>query len=376
MIKKIGIPKEVKKDEGRVSLIPEHISQFTGLADIFVESGAGLGSGFSDKDYTKAGAKIVDSPAELYGNSDIICKVKEPQEQEFELLDSSHVLFGYLHLASNLDLTKKLLEKKLTGIATEMIMDNTIYPLLIPMSKIAGNLAIQKGMQFLEYSSGGKGVLLSSISEKKNAKVTVIGCGEVGKSSISKAISIGANVTAIDLNEKVLEDLKKVYGDSINTLKGDTKESTNAIRSADLVIGAVLIPGKKPPVVIKNEDISKMEKGTVIIDVAIDQGGCVEKVKANTHSEPFTVRDGVLVSAIANLPGAVPKTSSIELSTALQKYVYFLLEEDWFENYKNDKNLSPSLQIHNGLLLSEEVGDSLSLSVSKLVEATTYFCFP
>ena len=367
MIKKIGIPKEVKKDEGRVSLIPEHISQFTGLADIFVESGAGLGSGFSDKDYTKAGAKIVDSPTELYGNSDIICKVKEPQEQEFELLDSSHVLFGYLHLASNLDLTKKLLEKKLTGIATEMIMDNTIYPLLIPMAKIAGNLAIQKGMQFLEYSSGGKGVLLSSISEKKNAKVTVIGCGEVGKSSISKAISIGANVTAIDLNEKVLEDLKKVYGDSINTLKGDTKESTNAIRSADLVIGAVLIPGKKPPVVIKNEDISKMEKGTVIIDVAIDQGGCVEKVKANTHSEPFTVRDGVLVSAIANLPGAVPKTSSIELSTALQKYVYFLLEEDWFENYKNDKNLSPSLQIHNGLLLSEEVGDSLSLSVSKLV---------
>ena len=302
MIKKIGIPKEVKKDEGRVSLIPEHTAQFTGLADIFVESGAGLGSGFSDKDYTKAGAKIVDSPAELYGNSDIICKVKEPQEQEFELLDSSHVLFGYLHLASNLDLTKKLLEKKLTGIATEMIMDNTIYPLLIPMSKIAGNLAIQKGMQFLEYSSGGKGVLLSSISEKKNANVTV-----------------------------------------------------------------VLIPGKKPPVVIKNEDISKMEKGTVIIDVAIDQGGCVEKVKANTHSEPLTVRDGVLISAIANLPGAVPKTSSIELSTALQKYVYFLLEEDWFENYKNDKNLSPSLQIHNGLLLSEEVGDSLSLSVSKLV---------
>ena len=159
MIKKIGIPKEVKKDEGRVSLIPEHIAQFTGLADIFVESGAGLGSGFSDKDYTKAGAKIVDSPTELYGNSDIICKVKEPQEQEFELLDSSHVLFGYLHLASNLDLTKKLLEKKLTGIATEMIMDNNIYPLLIPMSKIAGNLAIQKGMQFLEYSSGGKGVL-------------------------------------------------------------------------------------------------------------------------------------------------------------------------------------------------------------------------
>ena len=245
--------------------------------------------------------------------------------------------------------------------------DNSIYPLLVPMSKIAGNIAIQKGMQFLEYSSGGKGVLVSSISDKKNSNVTIIGCGEVGKSSISKAIKIGANVTAIDLNEKVLEDLKKVYGDSINTIKGDTPESTDAIRSADLVIGAVLIPGMKPPIVISNEDISKMEKGTVIVDVAIDQGGCVENVKANTHSEPFENRDGVLISAIANLPGAVPKTSSIELSTALQKYVHFLLEEGWFENYKNDKNLSPSLQIHNGLLLSEEVGDSLSLSVSKLV---------
>ncbi len=367
MIKKIGIPKEVKQDEGRVSLIPEHITQFTGVADIFVESGAGIGSGFSDSNYIESGAKVVNSPQELYANSDIICKVKEPQEQEFDLLNSSHTLFGYLHLASNLDLTKKLLEKKLTGIATEMIMENNTYPLLIPMSKIAGNLAIQKGMQFLEYSSGGKGVLVSSISDKKKSKATVIGCGEVGKSAISKAINLGANVTAIDLNENVLEDLKEFYGDSINILKGDTSESKNAIISSDLIIGAVLIPGKKPPIVISNEDISKMEKGTVIIDVAIDQGGCVENVKANTHSDPFENRDGILISAIANLPGAVPKTSSIELSTALQKYVHFLLEEDWFENYKNDKNLSPSLQIHNGLLLSEEVGDSLSLSVSKLV---------
>ena len=149
--------------------------------------------------------------------------------------------------------------------------------------------------------------------------------------------------------------------------KDDITESKNAIISSDLIIGSVLIPGKKPPVIISNEDISKMEKGTVIIDVAIDQGGCTEDVKANTHSEPFENRDGILISAIANLPGAVPKTSSIELSTALQKYVHFLLEDDWFENYKNNKNLRPSLQIHNGLLLSEEVGDSLSLSVSKLV---------
>ena len=367
MIKKLGIPKEVKKDEGRVSLIPQHITQFTGLADIFVETGAGVGSGFIDKDYEAAGAKIVSNAHELYEVSEIICKVKEPQPEEFEMLNSSHVLFGYLHLSSNLSLTKVLLEKKLTGIATEMIMDGKEYPLLIPMSKIAGNLAVQKGMQFLEYSSKGKGILLSSISDEKNSKVTVIGCGEVGKSSIHKSIQLGASVTAIDVNEDILEDLKNKYSENITTLLSGTDEAVNATRSSDLVIGAVLLPGRKPPIVITEEDIKYMEKGTVVVDVAIDQGGCVEGVNPNTHSDPFEMRNGVIVSAIANLPGAVPRTSSVELSTNLQKFVDYLLVENWFEEYKNNESLRPSLQIYNGLLLSEEVADSLSLTLSKLV---------
>ena len=367
MIKKLGIPKEVKKDEGRVSLIPQHITQFTGLADIFVETGAGVGSGFIDKDYEAAGAKIVSNAQELYEVSEIICKVKEPQPEEFEMLNSSHVLFGYLHLSSNLSLTKVLLEKKLTGIATEMIMDGKEYPLLIPMSKIAGNLAVQKGMQFLEYSSKGKGILLSSISGEKNSKVTVIGCGEVGKSSIHKSIQLGASVTAIDVNEDILEDLRNKYGENITTLLSGTDEAVNATRSSDLVIGAVLLPGRKPPIVITEEDIKYMEKGTVVVDVAIDQGGCVEGVNPNTHSDPFEMRNGVIVSAIANLPGAVPRTSSVELSTNLQKFVDYLLVENWFEEYKNNESLRPSLQIYNGLLLSEEVADSLSLTLSKLV---------
>jgi len=367
MIKKLGIPKEVKKDEGRVSLIPQHITQFTGLADIFVETGAGVGSGFIDKDYEAAGAKIVSNAQELYEVSEIICKVKEPQPEEFEMLNSSHVLFGYLHLSSNLSLTKVLLEKKLTGIATEMIMDGKEYPLLIPMSKIAGNLAVQKGMQFLEYSSKGKGILLSSISDEKNSKVTVIGCGEVGKSSIHKSIQLGASVTAIDVNEDILEDLKNKYGENITTLLSGTDEAINATRSSDLVIGSVLLPGRKPPIVITEEDIKYMEKGTVVVDVAIDQGGCVEDVNPNTHSDPFEMRNGVIVSAIANLPGAVPRTSSVELSTNLQKFVDYLLVENWFEEYKNNESLRPSLQIYNGLLLSEEVADSLSLTLSKLV---------
>ena len=326
-----------------------------------------MGSGFIDKDYEAAGAKIVSNAQELYEVSEIICKVKEPQPEEFEMLNSSHVLFGYLHLSSNLSLTKVLLEKKLTGIATEMIMDGKEYPLLIPMSKIAGNLAVQKGMQFLEYSSKGKGILLSSISDEKNSKVTVIGCGEVGKSSIHKSIQLGASVTAIDVNEDILEDLKNKYGENITTLLSGTDEAINATRSSDLVIGSVLLPGRKPPIVITEEDIKYMEKGTVVVDVAIDQGGCVEGVNPNTHSDPFEMRNGVIVSAIANLPGAVPRTSSVELSTNLQKFVDYLLVENWFEEYKNNESLRPSLQIYNGLLLSEEVADSLSLTLSKLV---------
>jgi alanine dehydrogenase len=235
------------------------------------------------------------------------------------------------------------------------------------MSKIAGNLAVQKGMQFLEYSSQGKGVLLSSISGERTSNVTVIGCGEVGRSSIHKSIQVGASVTAIDLNEDILKDLKNKYGENISTLLSGTDEAVSAIRSADLVIGAVLLPGRKPPIVITEEDIKYMEKGTVIVDVAIDQGGCVEGVNPNTHSDPFEMRNGVIVSAIANLPGAVPRTSSMELSTNLQKYVDYLLVENWFDEYKNNESLRPSLQIHNGLLLSEEVADSLSLTLSKLV---------
>ena len=367
MVKKLGIPKEVKTNEGRVSLIPQHITQFTGLADIFVEENAGVGAGFSDKDYEIAGAKIVTSAEELYGISDVICKVKEPQESEYDLLRPEHVLFGYLHLASNLKLTKKLLEKKLTAIATEMIMRDGKYPLLAPMSKIAGNLAIQKGMQFLEFNNNGKGILLSSISGNNNTQVVVVGCGDVGKNSIHKAIQLGANVIAIDINETVLDSLNDMYEDKITTHISGSDEASASIRTADLVIGAVLLPGRKPPIVITNDDIQHMEKGTVIVDVAIDQGGCVEGVVANTHNEPFEIRDGVIISAIANLPGAVPKTSSIELSTELQNFVEHILIEDWFEKYKSDENLSPSLQIHNGLLLSQEVGDSLSLSVSKLI---------
>ncbi len=201
----------------------------------------------------------------------------------------------------------------------------------------------------------------------ENSKVTIIGCGEVGRASIHKSVQIGASVTAIDVNGKTLEDLKNKYGENISTIISGTDEAVNAIRSADLIIGAVLLPGRKPPVVITEEDISAMEKGTVIVDVAIDQGGCVEGVTPNTHSDPFEIRNGVIVSAIANLPGAVPRTSSIELSTNLQKYVDNLLIENWFDEYKNNESLRPSLQIHNGLLLSEEVADSLSLTLSKLV---------
>ena len=357
MIKKLGIPKEVKKDEGRVSLIPQHITQFTGLADIFVETEAGLGSGFADKDYEAAGAKIVSTAQELYEASEIICKVKEPQTEEFEMLNSTHVIFGYLHLASNLSLTKTLLDKKLTGIATEMIMDGKEYPLLIPMSKIAGNLAVQKGMQFLEYSSQGKGILLASISGEKNSKVTVVGCGEVGRSSIHKSIQIGASVTAIDLNEDILEDLKNKYGENITTLLSGTDEAKSAIRSADLVIGAVLLPGRKPPIVITEEDINHMEKGTVVVDVAIDQGGCVETSKPTTHGDPTYIVDDVVHYCVANMPGGVPRTSTFALNQATLPYLVKLANKGYQKALSEDKNFLSGLNVHKGDVTYKAVAD-------------------
>ena len=359
MIKKLGIPKEVKQDEGRVALIPEHITQFTGLADIFVETQAGVGSGFTDEDYKQAGAKIVSSAEELYGTAQIICKVKEPQPEEFELLNSDHVLFGYLHLASNLSLTKILLEKKLTGIATEMIMSGKEYPLLIPMSKIAGNLAIQKGMQFLEYSSKGKGLLLSSISDEKNSKVTVIGCGEVGRSSIHKSIQIGASVTAIDINEDILNELKNQYGENITTLVSGSESATNAIRSADLVVGAVLLPGRKPPIVITEEDINSMEKGSVIVDVAIDQGGCVENIQKTTHTKPIYKHCGVNLYAVTNMPGKVPRTSTYALTNATFGFALKLANDGLDGALESSAPLTKGLNTFGGKIYCSAVSRSL-----------------
>ena len=353
MTNTIGVPKEIKPNEGRVSLTPKSVNKLTSISDVIVETDAGKISGFNDSDYILSGAKIVKSSKELYAKANIICKVKEPLNGDLLNLGRNHLLFGYLHLASSHELTVNLMDIGLTAIAMEMIRDKDNYPLLTPMSEFAGQLAYSKGMEFL----GNK---------VKNPNIVVIGCGVVGEESIKSALESDSFIYAIDVDDEKLKSLNSRYKERIITVNSDKENTNDIIKTANLLIGAVLVPGKKPPTVINNAHIKSMAEGSVIVDVAIDQGGCVEGVKANTHSKPYSVRDGVKVSAIANLPGSVPSQASIAISNQIENYLPFFLKENWIDQIENNKVYSQSLQVYNGSLLSKEVSDSLGIPLSSL----------
>ena len=358
MHKTIAVPKEIKKDEGRISLTPASVRKLLGIANILIEEDAGLISGYSNSDYTEAGGLVIQSKEELFDRSDVICKVKEPLEDDIKYLNKDHLIFGYLHLSSSYELTKKLMDIGLTGIAMELIWDEGHYPLLTPMSEIAGELAFSRGLKFLDKES------------LANTKVLIIGCGVVGEASIRGAVEKGCSVTAVDLNEKKLESLREKYkGYESNLIFINTQEISldELIEDADLVIGAVLVPGGKPPIIVSNSNIKSMEPGSVIVDVAIDQGGCVEDISATTHSKPFIERDGVKVLAIANLPGSVPDRASIAISNQIEKYLPFYLNNNWIDSVHLNDTYGDSLQVHNGMLLSKPVSDSLGIALSTLI---------
>ena len=354
----LGIPKEIKKDEGRISLTPKSVKNFTGIAKILIEEDAGLISGYTNLDYREAGGVIVESKKDLYERSDIICKVKEPLEEDLHYLKESHIIFGYLHLSSSFELTKKLMDIGLTGVAMELIWDNNHYPLLTPMSEIAGDIAFSNGFNFLEKEDASE------------TKVVVVGCGVVGEAAVQGAISKGCSVTAIDLDENKLKNLRIKYKENESRVEFvSTKGEVLAkfIENADIVIGAVLVPGGKPPTVITNNHISMMRSGSVIVDVAIDQGGCVEDISPTTHSNPFIEREGVKVSAIANLPGSVPRKASIEISNEIEKYLPFFLNDNWIDDIPNNHTYQNSLQVYKGMLLSRPVSESLGIALSTLI---------
>lgn len=319
---KIGVPKEIKNNENRVAMTPSGVVHLTKAGhEIIVEKGAGIGSGFTDKEYAEAGATLVDTAAKAWSAAMVI-KVKEPVPSEYVYFREGLILFTYLHLAPEPELTQALLENKVIGIAYETVRTASgALPLLIPMSEVAGRMACQIGAQFLEKLQGGKGILLGGVPGVKSGKVTIVGGGVAGTNAAKIALGLGAQVTILDINPDRLRELDDLFGGRINTLTSTPVNIAEAVKEADLVIGAVLIPGARAPKLVTEEMIKSMEPGSVVIDVAIDQGGIFETTdRITTHDDPVYIKYGVVHYAVANMPGAVPRTSTIALTNATVPY--------------------------------------------------------
>jgi alanine dehydrogenase len=357
---KIGIPKEVKKDEKRVGATPDTVRSFVEAGHVVqVQTGAGAQIGFSDEMYEKAGGHIVGSAKEVYQNLMVI-KVKEPQASEFPLLYEGQVLFAYLHLAPDAEQAKAILERKIVGIAYETVTNgNGRLPLLIPMSEIAGRVAIQAGATALQMVNGGRGVLLGGIPGVKPGKVVVLGGGVVGTEAMRMAMGLGADVTIFDRNLNRLRELDALYAPGIKTVYSTPAAVEEAVIQADLVIGAVLIPGKTAPKLITRQMLKKMQPGSVIVDVAIDQGGCVETSRPTTHSDPTYVVDGVVHYAVTNMPAACARTSTLGLTNATLPYALKLANLGYKKAMQQDAGLMNGLNVYFGKVTNPFVAEDL-----------------
>ena len=359
----IGVPKEIKNHEYRVGMTPSGVKTLTALGhSVFVEKDAGTRIGFSDAMYVEAGAEIVNTPAEVYAKP-MVVKVKEPQQSEFPLMHEGQVLFTYLHLAPDPEQTRNLLEQKVIGIAYETVTDsNGRLPLLVPMSEVAGRIAIQAGATSLQMAHGGNGTLLGGVPGVQPARVLVIGGGVVGTQSAKMAVGLGAEVTVVDKDLDRLRYLDDVFGPAMKTRYADSATIAELAVESDLVIGAVLIPGKQAPKLITRETISSMKNGSVIVDVAIDQGGCIETSRATTHSEPTYEIDGVVHYCVANMPGACARTSTLALTNATLPYVEELACKGWFDAIKDNAGLRNGLNIFKGSVTNYHVAEDLGYS--------------
>jgi alanine dehydrogenase len=319
----IGVPKEVKDHEARVGLVPSGVEPLVSAGHrVLVQSGAGIGSGLTDEDYVEFGAEIASSAAEVWNRADLVVKVKEPQPSEYELLRPGLLLFTYLHLAPLPELTERLVQARVNAVAYETIRERDgSLPLLTPMSEVAGRMSVQVGAQYLEAPMGGRGILLGGIPGVHPANVAIIGGGVVGHNACRMAVGLGANVTIIDKNLDRLRELDDIYGNTISTLASNVLTIRESVRQADLVIGAVLIPGASAPKLVRRDMIRTMKPGAVVVDVAIDQGGCFETSRPTTHTEPTYYVDNVLHYCVSNMPAAVPHTSTFGLTNATFPYL-------------------------------------------------------
>ncbi len=359
----IGSPKEIKNHEYRVGLTPESVEHLVSANHtVLIENQAGFGSGFTNEDYLSAGAKIKLSAQEIFNESDLIIKVKEPQIEEINVIKENQIIFTYLHLASSETLTKQLINSKCISIAYETISDDIVgLPLLKPMSEIAGRLSIQAGAQSLEKHSGGLGILLGGSSYSKPAETLVIGGGVVGYNASLIASGMGSNLTILEKSKSKIEYLKNEFPKAL-VLNSDDTKIQDLLKSADLVIGAVLIPGTLAPKVITAEDLKIMQSGSVIVDVSIDQGGCFETSQATTHQDPTYVINNVIHYCVANMPGAVPRTSTISLNTATIDYILQLAEMGAESFCKIDHHHLSGLNTYKGHLTCKPVADNFNIN--------------
>ncbi len=357
----IGVPREIKDSESRVGVIPAGVKALSEAGHkVLVETNAGAQSGFPDAEYQDAGAEIVGDAGHVWGKSETVVKVKEPVESEYVYFRDGLTLFTYLHLAPLPVLTQKLLDAKVIGIAYETVRDrNNTLPLLTPMSEVAGRMSVQVGASYLEKEKGGRGILLGGVPGVPPAHVTIIGGGIVGTNAARIALGFGAKVTLVDLNLNRLREIDDIFNGRVYTLASNSYNLAHATREADLVIGGVLIPGATAPKIVTKEMVSRMKKGAVIVDVAIDQGGCVETARPTSHSNPSYTVDGVVHYCVTNMPGAVPHTSTLGLTNATFPYLMRLANLGPKEALKQDAGLAEGLNTYLGKLTYRGVAESL-----------------
>ncbi|WP_137120808.1 alanine dehydrogenase [Segeticoccus rhizosphaerae] len=370
---RIGIPREIKPGEFRVAITPSGVHELSAHGhDVYVEAGAGEGSAITDDDYVSAGAKIADSADEVWEAGELILKVKEPVADEFHRIRSGQTLFTYLHLAADAGLTRELMDRGVTAIAYETVEEpDHSLPLLAPMSEIAGRLAPQVGAYTLMRAQGGRGILLGGVSGVYAAKVVVIGAGVSGMNAAAIALGMQAEVLLLDRDISKLRRADAIYQGHCQTVASNTLEVERAIADADLVIGAVLVPGARTPSLVSNEQVSRMRPGSVLVDISIDQGGCFEDSRPTTHDDPtFRVHDSVFY-CVANMPGAVPHTSTYALTNVTLPYAVSLANEGWRDALRQDHALAQGLNVHAGAVTCPPVAQAHGFDLTPVEDVLT-----
>jgi len=360
----IGVPKEIKDNENRVALTPGSVETIVKSGhQVLIEKNAGMGSQLENKEYEDAGAQILESPEEIYQKAEMIVKVKEPLPAEYDLLKERQILFTFLHLAAETKVAEILLEKNITAIAYETVqLPDGSLPILAPMSEVAGKVAVQIGAQHLQKNNGGKGILLGGVPGVPSANVVIVGGGTVGTNAAKVAVGMGARVTIIDINTARLRYLDDIFQGKINTLASNSYNIASAVKDADFLIGAVLVPGARAPKIVTREMVRSMKPMSLVLDVAIDQGGCIETIdRFTTHSDPTYISEGVIHYAVPNLPGVVPRTSTFALNNATLPYILKLAQKGFEKAVKEDPCLAKGVNCLNGRITQKQVAESLNL---------------